>query len=391
MGILSTAGGNDELQLKMFVWGFVLSIAISILLPVVYPAAPTTGYTIEDIYEEREALETYTGESMVNQSPFVLTHVYTPYVAGDEYKTTADGWLYGDELVDGENNPYYVPSTASSNQIGLTKGIHLEPTAKSDVPLFQSDYKAAVSTKTLKWYYTAADGQLNTLGGIAQFFGADVYETSTQTLPAWNFSGYRYEFDPMLRLNTTDGADLKAVSDATLSIVWYDLDGQEGISGGLVLYNNITNGIVANYTATEIISSYQASSATATGYSLDFNGTNVHMFIQFDPDVKVNGQDLESAWTEGRWTVAFTCASADAYLDITNSNSFAGSVGNIIDTYGKLMTLNLPSISTEWNLVLWAICIGPMAMAVLLFLSRFGIAGVGAGIVGMVLTGVSFI
>lgn len=390
MGLLS-ASGDDSLQMRMFVWGFVLSIAISVLLPVMYPAAPSTGYTIEEIYAEREALEAYTGESMVNQAPFVLTHVYTPYVAGDEYKTTADGWLYGDELTDGNGQPYYVPSTATDNQIGMTKGIRLEPTAKSDVPLFQSDYKAAIATKNLKWYYTAADGSLNTLGGIAQFFGADVYETSTQTLPAWNFSGYRYEFDPMLRLNTTDGADLKAVSDATLSIVWYDLDGAEGISGGLVLYNNITNGIVANYTAAEIIANYQATSATATSYSLDFEGTKVHMFIQMDPDVKVSGMDLETAWTEGRWTLAFTCASADAYMDITNSNSFAGSVGNILTTYTQLMTFNLPNISTEYNLVLWAICVGPMAMAVLLFLSRFGIAGIGAGILGMVLTGVSFI
>lgn len=390
MGLLS-ASGDDSLQMKMFVWGFVLSIAISVLLPVMYPAAPSTGYTIEEIYAEREALEAYTGESMVNQAPFVLAHVYTPYVAGDEYKTTADGWLYGDELTDGNGQPYFVPSTATDNQIGMTKGIRLEPTAKSDVPLFQSDYKAAIATKNLKWYYTAADGSLNTLGGIAQFFGADVYETSTQTLPAWNFSGYRYEFDPMLRLNTTDGADLKAVSDATLSIVWYDLDGAEGISGGLVLYNNITNGIVANYTAAEIIANYQATSATATSYSLDFEGTKVHMFIQMDPDVKVSGMDLETAWTEGRWTLAFTCASADAYMDITNSNSFAGSVGNILTTYTQLMTFNLPNISTEYNLVLWAICVGPMAMAVLLFLSRFGIAGIGAGILGMVLTGVSFI
>ena len=391
MGLMSSIGGNDDLQMRMFVWGFVLSLAISIILPVLYPAAPSTGYTIEEIYAEREGLEAYTGESMMNQAPFVLAHVYTPYVAGDEYRTTADGWLYGDELTNGDGDPYYVPSTASSNQIGLTKGIHLEPSAKSDVPLFQSDYKAAIHTKSLKWYYTAADGQLNTLGGIAQFFGADVYETSTQTLPAWNFSGYRYEFDPMLRINTTDGSDLKAVSDATLSIVWYDLDGSEGISGGLVLYNNITNGIVANYTATEIVSNYQTSSSTATGYALDFDGTRVHMYIQFDPDVKVNGTDLETAWTEGRWTVAFTCTSADAFLDITNSNSFSGAVGNIIDTYGKLMTLNLPNISPEFNLILWIICIGPMAMAVLLFLSRFGIAGVGAGILGMVITGVSFI
>lgn len=390
-GLTSGGSGDDSLQLKMFVWGLVLSIAVSVLLPIMYPAAPTTGYSLEEIYEAREELEIYTGDSMVNQAPFQLAHVYTPYVAGDEYKTTEDGWLYGDELVDGNGAPYFVPSTATSNQIGLTKGIHLEPTAKSDVPLFQSDYKASVDTKSLKWYYTAADGQLNTLGGIAQFFGADVYESSTQTLPAWNFSGYRYEFDPMLRINTTDGADLRSVSDATLSIVWYDLDGQEGISGGLVLYNDITNGIVANYTAAEIVADYQATSATATSYTLDFDGTKVRMYIQFDPDVKVNGGDLERAWTEGRWTVAFTCASADAFLDLTNSNSFSGSVGNIIETYGQLMTLSLPSMSTEWNLVLWVLCVGPMAMAVLLFLSRFGLAGVGAGIMGMVLTGVTFV
>lgn len=380
--------GDDELQVKLVIVHIALAMLIAAMMPIMMPGESTTGYSLDDVYAQRANLESYTGENMINQAPFMLTHVYTPYVAGDEYKTTEDGWLYGSELVDGNGDPYYAPSTGGGNQIGKAGGVvKLDPAAKSDVPLFQSTYYSSVQTDTLKWVYTASDGGLNTLGGIVQWLGGDVYEHRYESFPTWNYSGYRYEFDPMLRINTSNGADQRTVDDATLSIVWYDLSGQEGISGGLVLYDDKTNGIVANYSATEIVAGYNVSSALPSKYDLNFNGTKVSMYIQFDPEVTTGTMTLADAWTAGKWTVAFTAVSADAYLDITNSNSFSSSLGNILSTYLGMMTMNLPAMPAEWELVIWIICTLPLAMAVLLFLSRFGAKGVGAGILGMVLTG----
>jgi hypothetical protein len=59
----------------------------------------------------------------------------------------------------------------------------------------------------------------------------------------------------------------------------------------------------------------------------------------------------------------------------------------MLETYINIFTLDIPNLSTEWNLVLWVICIMPVGLSVILFLSRFGLAGIGAGILGMAFAG----
>lgn len=375
------------------------------MLPILVPVS-ATGYTMEQIYAERAGLELYTGESMINQAPYVLQHVYTPYVIGGEYNLTEEGWLYGTELTDGEGNPSYV--IGGEEQIGLTSGIRLDPEHKSDVPLYQSQTQYVTFYKPLGegFWHGLVQGFLDWIRGTEQtayewgLYG-DGYPLSvvtseqfwqidqmdTKQYPTWAFSGYRYELDPMLRINTQNGTDQKAVDDAKLSIVWYDLDGQEGISGGLVLYNSKTNAILASYTAAEIVANYNSLSQNASKFRLDFDGTIVNMWIRFDPDVLINNLDLSQSFSLGKWTVSFTSASADTYLDLQNSNTFASSLGSMLQTYIDIFTISLPNVGTEWNLVLWIICVMPLGLSVILFLSRFGLAGLGAGILGAVFAG----
>lgn len=396
MAVFGSGGGDDRLQVGLAVWGIVISIVVSIMLPIIFPVS-ATGYELEDIYAERSSLEMYTGESMINQAPFKLQHVYTPYTVGEEYHFTEEGWLYGTELVDGEGNPSYVIDGVQ--QIGLTSGIRLDPSHKSNVPLSQSQsYDVElVKYRTLDFlgggfWQGLAEDVLSFVGFLQPVkVGDDVmlnyYAWDTVTYQAWNFSGYRYELDPMLRINTENGTSTKAVDDAKLSIVWYDLDGQEGISGGLVLYNDKTNGILASYTAAEIVASYDAYNDNASRFNLNFGGTIVSMWIKFDPDVVINNLDLSQSFSMGKWTVAFTTSSADTFLDLQNSNSFTSSLGSMLQTYKDIMTMDIPDVGPAWNLVLWVVCIMPIGLAVILFLSRFGMAGIGAGILGAIFAG----
>lgn len=368
----------------------MISIVISAMLPVLFPVS-ATGYDLEDIYAERANIELYTGESMINQAPYVLQHVYTPYTVGGEYHLTEEGWLYGSELVDGEDRPSFVMD--GQQQIGQTI-IRLDPAMKSSVPLYTESTATITEFDTLAFlgngfWRGVAEGLLTFVGALHNddLTGTKYIRTSTTEYPTWAFSGYRYELDPMLRINTENGTSTKAVDDAKLSIVWYDMDGQEGISGGLVLYNAKTNAILASYTAAEIVSAYNSLSQNASKFKLDFDGTLVNMWIRFDPDVLVNNLDLSQSFSLGKWTVSFTSSSADAYLDIMNSNSFSSSLGSMLSTYIDIFTMNLPDIGAEWNLVLWVICVMPLGLAVILFLSRFGMAGVGAGILGAVFAG----
>lgn len=398
MGIFTAGGGDDRLQIQLAIFGIIISIMVSAMLPIFFPTN-ATGYSLEDIYSERNDLELYTGASMVSQAPYILQHVYTPYVLGEQYNLTEEGWLYGSELLGDDDKPSYIQD--GTEYIGKST-IRLDPDMKSTVPLYDSPtyYTEFVQRSSLDFlgggfWQGLAEGLLGFFGALHNAPPEAVIfheERVNNAYPTWNYSGYRYELDPMLRIatHTQDGqpsVDSRAVDDAKLSIVWYDLEGQEGISGGLVLYNNKTNAVLASYTAAEIVAQYNTLNQNASRFKLDFDGTVVNMWIRFDPDVTINNLDLSQSFSLGKWTVAFTSASADAYLDLQNSNSFSASLGSMIETYIGIFTLNLPNLTTEWNLVLWVICVMPMGLAMILFLSRFGLAGLGAGILGAAFAG----
>ena len=387
--LTSSSGGNDNLQVGLGVFCVIVSLVATMMVPMFVPGYDT-GYEWEDIYEERTALEAYSGQSMVDQTPWVLSGVYTAYVPGEDYVISDEGWLYGESLSS------YAPD--GTNLIGETTGIRLDPTQKSYGPLAQDAEQ--VRSDTYKWYY---DDDASGLWGFTYWlssgfwglFGKEVDRYEAPTVhSAWSFSGYLYEFDPMMLIKVKDpsgesGDQYTETDDAKLNIVWYDMgDGIEGLSGGLILYDNMSEGIVANFAASDIISNYDTESNMASSYQFDFNSARINMYIMFDQDVLDNDVSLSEAWTDGRWTLAFSAVSADGLLDLESSNTLSTSVGNMLQTYIDIFTFDVPSAPPMWSMVLWIICILPAEIAVLMFLSRFGIAGVGAGLLGNVLLAV---
>lgn len=374
---ISQGGGNDSLQVGIAVFCVVVSIATAMLVPILAPSYDT-GYSYQEVFNGRAELESFTGESMTSQTPWKLTGVYTPYVPGEKYTINEEGWLYGSEVTDYE-------------YLNKTTGIKLDPGQKSSMLFGQGSGQATVQEN--KWWY--AEGFWGDLSwaissGFWGLFGSERTRTESHEveLPTWNYTGYRYEFDPMMTIQTNeDGSAKTAASDAKLSIIWYDIQGSEGISGGLILYTDKSNGVVANYSATDIISNYNLSSQYASSYVFDFNGTKVRMYIQFDPDVVADGTDLSKAWTEGRWSVAFSATSVDNLFNIANSNSLSTSLGNLLSSYAQIFTFSVPNMPLVWSMVLWILCILPAEIIVLMFLSRFGAAGIIAGILGNIFLG----
>lgn len=372
MGLTTGGGGDDRLQVGLVVFITVISLVTAMAIPMIAPGWESTGYSYEEVSSQRQNLETFTGESMLNAAPWAFTAVYTPYVPGSQAVLNDAGWLYGSKVED-------YPGLSTSTQI-TTTGIKLDPTKKSVSPLGQGTTEVTVQVEE-KWYY---NGPFSWVYDLSTALGGnpDRYKRIVEDHPQWNFTGYLYEFDPMVKIVTKGSTDQKTTDDATLSVVWYDTNGQEGISSGLVLYSDKTKGIVANYTSAEIVSRYVSTTAYASKYTFNFEGTTVDMHIKFDQDVISEGQDLYQAWTDGRWTLAFTAVSGANFLDMNNSTSFASSLGNLIDTYIKVFTFSLPNAPPFWSMVLWILCILPAEITVMMFLSRFGLAGVGAGILG---------
>ena len=380
MGIFSGGAGDDRMQVGTAVFAVIVSLVVTMMVPFLAPAYDTdTGYSYADLFAEKSGLENFTGESMINMAPWKLTGVYTPWTVGDPIDNlNEEGWAYGQQIT---NYPY----------LNQTSGIKLDPNQTSDKPLYQSTYKNMQRTVTepISWYYNFnGDGNLNVIGQIAEFFGADTTETRTEVLDinSWTYTGYRYEFDPMLKIDyQNDTHDYQEVSqsDAKLSIVWYkQINGVQGLSGGLILYDNMTNGVVANITLDDILATYNSGSNYSTRYQFDFQGVQVYLNLRFDLDVTTGGQDLSKAFNDGRWSMAITAASMDNFMDISASNSLSNSTANLLDTYIKIYTFSFPTLDFLWSMVLWIICILPIQLTVLMFLSRFGIAGVGLGIAG---------
>lgn len=380
MGLLSGASGDDRMQVGMAVMMIVMSLVVTMMVPIVAPAYNVdTGYGYADVFAEKASLEAYTGESMINMAPWKLTGVYTPWTVGDDidHLDPETGWAYGESIT---TYPY----------IGQTSGIKLDASKYSNTPLYQATYADQEITveEPIWWLYNLnGDGNLNLFGQIAEWFGFDTIDTYTDYIDvnSWTFTGYRYEFDPMLKIDYASGThdySTDSQTDAKLSIVWYKTAIGQGISGGLILYNNMTNGIVANIMLEDILASYNTSSNYSTRYAFDFEGVQVYLNLRFDLDVLTGGEDLTQAFDDGRWTIAITAASMDNYMDISSSNSLSSSTANLIDTYVKIYTFSFPTLDFLWSMVLWILCILPIQITVLMFLSRFGVVGLGLGILG---------
>lgn len=377
----------------------VFCIAISLMITALTPAI-VPEYDATDgagLADARTKMENFTGESMITMSPWKLTWTATPYTANyQNNEETTWGWVYG-TINHGYvlNGKTYLASHYDNEEEKwvydtVSEIIKMDPTNKSNKPL--STGLAEVGSKVLKNEWADIGSNVWTqvkhfiLYGnpIAEWLGQDedeMYEDGIKRTNAFEFTGLLYHFDPYYRISTKDSSVTSLNSDmASLNVVWYDGRGGTGISGGLILSSDRNNAILADYNADDIIRDAQVDSKFATKYLLNFDGINVYMYIQFDNDVLTTGMDLRTAWDAGKWTIAFASPSADGLLDIFNGNNLSSSVGNLVDTYTSIFTFDMPNCPTEWAIALWVMCILPMEIALIMFLSRFGLAGVGAGV-----------
>lgn len=324
--------------MKVAIFGITISLFCT--LGVSLMLVETGDYDYDDITAYRNDLIAFSGESMINDSPWILTGVYTPWTGGDV--NVSDGWLYGDSI------PY--------SYIGESADIKLSVDYKSSVPLTYSVDAASYTQQTgTEWW-----ANIPIINNIGTALGFDPYTYETVYANNWAFTGYRYVFDPTLPLQTTTASTV----DGSLSLVWYDYNGTEGLSGGLDIYGGEI--LLASYTATDIVADYNSSNGYATVYDFDFNGANLNLSIRFDPDVIEAGTNLMQAWTNGDWSLAISSKSAGNFLDIDGSASYSTSVGSMLDTFIQIFTFSVPDLNNEWaSMILWLLCGLPMTIAML--------------------------
>lgn len=374
MGLTSGGGGDDRLQVGLAVFAIVVSLVVTSLVPAIVPEYDADGDALADA---RQKMENFTGESMVSNSPWQLTSVRTPYTANEQTNAISEyGWVYGSI-----STSYTLDGTSYIDK----EVVRLDPSKKSAVLLKTGEEGQAMREQNI-WYYAdnaVGDFVYWVVGGIGDLFGADISRTETVVVSGktFDFTGYMYHFDPTYRISTQGSSVTKKNSDmASLNIVWYDTGSASGISGGLVLQSDKTEAIIANYSAVDIIANVSEDSQYATKYLLNFDGIQVYMYILFDNDVVTSQTGYSEAWAQGRWTIAFSSPSADGLMDIFNSNDLASSMGSLIDTYISIFTFNMPNCPTAFKIIFWVVCVLPIELCLIMFLSRFGIVGMGLGV-----------
>lgn len=357
--------------MKIAIFGITFSMIASLMVAVF--ASGQSDYSLQDIQAGRDQLVSFSGETLVNDTPWYLTHVYTPYNPETDSNDVlnhidADGWLYGTDVT-------------SYSEIGKNAFISLDKNQKSNQKITVGDpLKYEVQTGREwwnggnKWNITIMDPWMANLftGGKA----GDGYTYTSGEANNWNYSGYRYVFDPALPFNS--GASSK---DGSLSLVWYNYTPpgssytETGLSGGLDVYNGGVK--LASYSASDIIAGYQSTSGLAQVYDFDFEGTHLNLSIKFLPDALTKYKSLRAAWDDGYWQMAISSASAGNFFDVENSTSFEVTAGSMFDTFIQIYTLKYPTFEDEplVNYVLWLLVGLPMTMA-MLFVTMGVVGGV---------------
>ena len=234
----------------------------------------------------------------------------------------------------------------------------MDPNYKSSVPItFTREVASYEERNGSQWW-----ANIPLIGWIGEGLGFDPYTYKTVIANNWNYTGYRYVLDPTLPF--AEDPDTPSARDGSLSLVWYNYGGQEGLSGGLDIYGGEIK--LASYSATDIIADYNDSSSYATIYDFDFEGTHLNLSIRFNPTVIENGTPLMEAWSNGDWSFAISSVSAGNFLDIKGSNAYATTMGGMLDTFIQIYTFNLPDFNNEWAaMVLWLMVGLPMTIAML--------------------------
>lgn len=372
--------GSEKTLIKIAIFCICMSV-MSTCLVTMYVAG-SSDYDYDAINGYKAELAEFSGGQLVNDTPWVLSGVFTPFTPGsipdseipDHIERDGNhgiGWLYGEKITD---YPY----------IGEAVNIKLNPNQKSNQLLrvgnpFDYSYRNGASwwngnndmgvtvldPNLVRWF-----SNVTGIGDISDDYG---YETVAGSANNWNYTGYRYTFDPVLPFS-----DEGSSKDGRLSLVWYEIIGDSGLSGALEIYGSHGNEQIklGEVHTRDIINAFRSTSGYVQIFDFNFEGTHLNLVIQFDPTVYNNYDTLEQAWNAGSWSMAIASASAGNFFDVENSNAFSVTAGSAFDTFIKIYTFDYPEFENGWvNFIMWLLVGLPMTMG-LLFITLRLVGGV---------------
>ena len=337
----------------------------------------SSDYDYDTINAYKSDLTTFSGGQLVNDTPWVLNGVYTPFTPGsipdedipdhierDGGRTT--GWLFGEKIADypylGEVADIKLDKDQKSNQL-LTVGNPTEYEYRNGKSWWNGGNEWGVTVldpSLIRWF-----SQTTGIGDIDENYG---YETVSGAANNWNYTGYRYTFDPVLPFSSQASA-----KDGRLSLVWYQIPGDTGLSGALEIYADKDHEQIklGSISARDIINTFRSSEGYVQTFDFDFEGTHLNLTIRFDPTVYSSYSTLQQAWDDGAWAMAISSASAGNFFDVENSNAFNVTAGSMLDTFVQIYTFEYPHFDNSWmEFIMWILVGLPMTLGMLLITMR---------------------
>ena len=94
------AYGDDATLIKVAVFGIAMSIFCTLGIQIMLMEA-SGDYDYDDIQAYKNELIQFSGQTMINNSPWVLTHVYTPTGISSQGTNRPPSWMKEGMLISG--------------------------------------------------------------------------------------------------------------------------------------------------------------------------------------------------------------------------------------------------------------------------------------------------
>ena len=374
--------GGEGTLMKVAIFCIALSVMSTCMFA--FYAAGSSDYGYEAIKKYKSDLVEFSGGQLTNDTPWVLSKVYTPFTPGtipdsqipshiEDDHGRGPGWLFGEDIT-------------TYSYIGEASNIKLDPNQKSN-QLLRAGAEIDYQYQNGKEWWAGNNSfgiDLSDIGkSLIRLFGNTPGEDYGVTYSSglannWNYTGFRYVFDPVLPFN-----DQASTKDGRLSLVWYQIPNDSGLSGALEVYG-VGNGEVIRYgtiSSADIVTAIQSTAGYVQVFDFNFEGTHLNLTIRFDPTVYSSYGSLQAAWDAGAWSMAISSASAGNFFDVEESNAFNATAGSALDTFIKIFTFSYTTDvgdaeTQPWvSFIMWMIVGLPMTMG-LLFITIRMVGGV---------------
>lgn len=338
MSMIGGGGGAPEWTSKMVVFALAMLVLLPICFAVFVPSHMTDGYDRQISQLERDYYLSTGRDVTATTEVWGLTGIYTPYISGNPYGYTSDGWIYSDKVQTFEAGQYPDGSDGHFEVRLMDDGLYYY-TVVADTDL---DHTAAVYDEdTDKWDYSGAS--LYTAVTMDNSHKSTIWFSTANRGEVgdgyyYDYTGYRYAFGPLRTYEADVGGAVTEVrpGSTSLSLIWYQYSTYSGISGQLTISGSDSG--VSYLSGTDIVRAFDSHTYSST-FDMTFNNVQMHLTIRLDATMISSGVSVSDCYSLGYWSVI---VSSDSIASTSiNDPSYDLSISNLFNILVSLFTFNV--------------------------------------------------